>query len=147
MITFTAAVSIILAIEGGYSNRLEDGPTKYGISGRAHPTVNVKNLSIKQAIRIYKEKYWIPCKVDDVPNIIKLSYFDSCVNKGVWATMKMLASITGGNQTTMFERLAGMDERVLAETFYKKRLSYYKSLPTWNIFSDSWKYRLEKTRG
>jgi len=147
MLTFAAAVSVILAIEGGYANHPADGPTKYGISAKALPTLNVRKLSIKQAIKIYREKYWYPCKVDKVPNIIKLSYFDSCVNKGVWASMKLLASVVGGNQNTMFEKLAEMDEKVLADTFYKKRLSFYKSLPTWHIFSDSWKYRLEKTRG
>jgi len=45
---------------GGYTNDPHDsgGETKWGISKRSHPTLNIKTLTYTQAVDIYKEQYW-----------------------------------------------------------------------------------------
>ena len=50
----------ILAIEGGYDNDLLDagGETKYGISLRSYPHLDIKNLTKEQALEIYKRDFW-----------------------------------------------------------------------------------------
>lgn len=50
----------LIKIEGGYSNRKNDrgGETKYGISKRSHPNVDIQSLTIQQAKKIYKDEYW-----------------------------------------------------------------------------------------
>lgn len=48
--------------EGGYVNDPQDpgGETKYGISKRFHPNVNIKALTPDQATQIYYNEYWLP---------------------------------------------------------------------------------------
>jgi len=45
---------------GGYTNDPVDpgGETKWGISKRANPDVDIKNLTRDQAVEIYKKRYW-----------------------------------------------------------------------------------------
>ena len=48
------------APNGGYTNDPDDpgGETKWGISARANPGVDIKNLTQEEANEIYKKKYW-----------------------------------------------------------------------------------------
>ena len=50
----------IIQIEGGYSNDPDDlgRETKYGISKRSYPDVDIKNLTVEGAIEIYTRDYW-----------------------------------------------------------------------------------------
>ena len=57
---FVESMKFILKWEGGYSNHVKDpgGETKYGISKRAHPELDIANLSVEKALEIYYEDYW-----------------------------------------------------------------------------------------
>lgn len=50
----------IIKIEGDYENDPDDhgGETKYGISKQSYPNLDIKNLTINQAIEIYKRDFW-----------------------------------------------------------------------------------------
>lgn len=45
---------------GAYTDDPSDsgGETKWGISKRAHPHLNIKSLTYTQAVDVYKEQYW-----------------------------------------------------------------------------------------
>ena len=62
MADFEPAIAYVFANEGGYSNDRVDpgGETKYGISQRAHPEVDIANLTLAQAKEIYRKDYWEP---------------------------------------------------------------------------------------
>lgn len=47
-------------MEGGYVNHKSDvgGETKFGISKRYNPDIDVKNLTEEQAFEIYIQRYW-----------------------------------------------------------------------------------------
>ncbi|MDR2075069.1 MAG: hypothetical protein LBP31_02495 [Holosporales bacterium] len=82
---FDNAISKTLRHEGGYVNDSDDhgGETKYGISKRAHPDVDIKNLTVDQAKGIYYKEYWKILDLDDVSNSdIASKIFDICVNFG-----------------------------------------------------------------
>jgi lysozyme family protein len=57
---FEIAIEGVLVNEGGYSNRASDrgGETKYGISKRAYPNVDIANLTLDEAKAIYCKDYW-----------------------------------------------------------------------------------------
>ena len=82
---FERCVAFVLRHEGGYVNDPRDpgGETKYGISKRAYPMLNIKDLSIEDAKMIYLKDYWdrAGCGALDWP--MCLVHFDSCVNLGV----------------------------------------------------------------
>lgn len=82
---FERCVSFVLRHEGGYVNDPRDpgGETKYGISKRAYPMLNIKDLSIEDAKMIYRKDYWDSAKCGTLEWPMCLVHFDSCVNLGV----------------------------------------------------------------
>lgn len=90
--TFEQAVSFVLEREGGYVNDPSDpgGETKFGISKRSFPALNIAALTIDGAKDIYRREYWDRCHCDQMPNGLDLLLFDAAVNQGVGAAVKML---------------------------------------------------------
>lgn len=81
-ITFNKAFEFTIGLEGQYSNDPNDpgGETKYGISKKYNPTVDVKNLTLDQAKDIYYKKYWIPSGCDEATFPMDICLFDGAVN-------------------------------------------------------------------
>ena len=93
-------IRIVLLSEGGskYTNDPKDdgGETKYGISKKAFPRVDIKNLTEEDAISIYKKKYYDPCKCDLFNDeLLALHVFDFGVNAGISRAIKTLQSVMG----------------------------------------------------
>ena len=82
--------------DGGYTNDPSDpgGETKWGISKRAHKSLDIKNLTMAQAFEIYKKDYYDvymtfkhdPVNLDNLPDYLAVTMFDSGVNCGVGRT-------------------------------------------------------------
>lgn len=83
---------LINEIEGGYVNAKSDrgGETKYGISKRSYPDLDIANLTKENAERIYKLDFWTPCECDNVPFPLAYAIFDCAVNSGVPRSIRML---------------------------------------------------------
>ena len=95
MKTFDSAFEELIGIEGGYVNDPVDagGETKYGISKRAFPNEDIKNLTLQQAKQIYYKHYWNTRRMNlDVISdpVIAKELFDTAVNMGVGTAAKML---------------------------------------------------------
>ena len=60
MSLFHSIIPFIIQHEGGYVNHPNDpgGETKYGISKRSYPHLNIKDVTLQDAVRIYYEDYW-----------------------------------------------------------------------------------------
>lgn len=86
MSIFDQAVKFVLGkqIEGGYVNDPRDpgGETNFGISKRAHPREDIKNLTRERAIEIYKASYWDSNRCDELPPALAVAVFDAAVNQG-----------------------------------------------------------------
>jgi len=82
----------VLAEEGGLSNIRKDpgGLTKYGISQRAYPTLNIAALTVEQAKAIYQRDYWNPINGDNLPTGLDLTLFDSAINQGPVTAIQLL---------------------------------------------------------
>ena len=90
--TFNEIIEKVLEHEGGYVNDPKDlgGETKYGITKRFYPDVDIKNLTIEQAKEIYKKDYWDKNRVESLPQNLWHIYFDMCVNMGKRTAVKVL---------------------------------------------------------
>ena len=90
---FKKAFEELIGIEGGYVNDPTDrgGETKYGISKRSYPHLDIKNLTLEQAQQIYWEDFW---KASGSHHMIKyelaLELFDTGVNMGQITARKFL---------------------------------------------------------
>ena len=92
MKNFNEIIEQVLEHEGGYVNDPKDlgGETKYGITKRFYPDIDIKNLTIEQAKEIYKKDYWDRNKVESLPQNLWHIYFDMCVNMGKRTAVKVL---------------------------------------------------------
>jgi len=98
MKNFNEIIEKVLEHEGGYVNDPKDlgGETKYGITKRFYPDIDIKNLTIEQAKEIYKKDYWDRNKVESLPQNLWHIYFDMCVNMGKRTAVKVLQRAANG---------------------------------------------------
>ncbi|EKN3738809.1 MULTISPECIES: glycoside hydrolase family 108 protein [Yersinia] len=91
-VTFIHAIDYMLAAEGGYVNDPTDkgGETKYGISKRSYPTLNIATLTPEQATEIYFRDYWLKVRCDQLPAGISLAMFDGVVQHGYKTAIQQL---------------------------------------------------------
>jgi lysozyme family protein len=94
---FDTGFALVVNLEGAYSNDIRDpgGETKFGISKKAYPDLDIRNLTIEQAKSIYRRDYWDDCKCDSLPSPLDIMVFDAAVNQGKDAAIKMLQRLVG----------------------------------------------------
>lgn len=92
--SFEKAIDFVLSIEGGYVNDPSDpgGETKYGISKRAYPNVDIANLTESAAKEIYKRDYWDSLGCDNLVLGLDIVAFDTAVNMGRAVAKTFLAT-------------------------------------------------------
>lgn len=127
---------IIMDIEGG--SRMTDDPrdaggqTRYGISKKFHPDVDVANLDKSRAWEWYDRNLWQKVRGNDLPKAVGLCLFDTMVNPCKVPAVKLLQGALGvekdnvfGNQTLAAVKAA--DQRKLVEAILTSRLRNYLS--------------------
>lgn len=91
--SFDSAVEFVLQREGGYVNNPKDrgGETKYGISKRSYPDLDIANLTPEQAKEIYRKDFWQAIDGDNIADPkAALVAFDAAVNHGPGYAKKLL---------------------------------------------------------
>lgn len=70
MADFQHAVAPVMVVESRYSNSATDtgGETKYGISKKQYPNVDIKNLGKTEAMAILKRDYWDKYHFSEIQN-------------------------------------------------------------------------------
>jgi lysozyme family protein len=82
---FKKAIERVLEFEGGYVNDPSDagGETKYGISKRSYPNLDIRNLSLEGAKLLYYRDFWEPQLYRDFESVeLAAKVFDLAVNLG-----------------------------------------------------------------
>ena len=157
-------IDMVLEHEGGYVNHPNDpgGETKYGISKRAYPNVNIAELTKDEAAEIYYEDYWSKIKGNDLPLAIACVVMDYGVNSGISRASKALQSACGladpdgiiGPHTLHIvwatvkndnnEVLESQIERLVKEVT-KKRQDFVRALSIYETFGKGWERRINET--
>ena len=86
------AIAFVLQMEGGYTLDPNDpgGETNFGISKKAYPSLDIKSLTMAEAMDIYRRDYWTPCACDDLPAPFAIMVFDTAVNQGAGIAKRLL---------------------------------------------------------
>ena len=132
--SFEKAVEFALSFEGGYSNDPVDpgGETNYGISKRAYPTLDIKNLTREDAVAIYRRDYWDACGCDSMAGPLATCVFDTAVNCGKGRAKQWLALTHDYNM------------------FLDRRKDYYLYIiaakPSLGKFKNGWLRRVDSLR-
>ena len=89
---FLLAVDRVLSNEGGYSSNPSDpgGATKFGISARQYPSLNIAALTREAAIKIYWRDWWLKFGFPRLPTAAASKTFDLAVNMGPTHAIKSL---------------------------------------------------------
>jgi len=84
----------IFGHEGGYSNRdLQSDPggeTKWGISKRSYPNLDIKSLTKEDAISIYRNDFINPLNLEQYPLGVAFQLLDFAINSGPRTAIKQL---------------------------------------------------------
>ncbi len=146
---FKKSLNALFYWEGGYVNDPNDpgGKTKYGISKRAYPNVDISKLTKKKAGEIYFNDYWEPCGCEDLPAGIDLIVFDTAVNCGTDKSVRILQESVGSSVDGVY----GPNTQAAAEKsnqqsaikeFVARRAVYYGKLAKLDRFGLGWMRRL-----
>lgn len=146
---FDEAFSKLIGNEGGYVNDPKDpgGETKYGISKRSYPGEDIANLTLDRAKEIYKRDFWAPVGCDAVPDELKFDLFDTAVNSGVQAALKLLQRACGEHDDGVLgpltlQAVQSVPAARLRARFAGHRLHLMTGLPTWERFGRGWAHRV-----
>lgn len=141
---FYTAVEFVLRHEGYYSNDQQDagGETKFGISKRAYPNLDIKNLSRDDAIDIYKRDYWDKLPAG-LPANIHCALFDCAVNTGISRAIRLLQAAIKANPDGQWGRLSQtainkFDSTEILQRFTTERIMFYSALSTFSRFGKGW---------
>lgn len=145
---FEHAFAVVVSAEGGYVNDPDDpgGETKFGISKRSYPDVDIRNLTIAQAKEIYRRDFWDRCQCDLLPKPMNLLVFDAAVNQGVDTAIKLLQKAVGVAQDGKLGQatLAAVSNRraELPALFLTERAMRYMGTRHFDKYGRGWLKRL-----
>ena len=149
MSAFDYALNFVLREEGGYTNNPADpgGETKFGISKRAYPDLDIASLTREQAAEIYRRDYWDRIKGDELSYPVALITFDSAVNCGVSRAVRWLQQAAGVDQDGIIgpatiRATEGLEWREIATRILAARNLHNVSLGHFPAFGMGWSRRL-----
>lgn len=163
---FDACLHIVLASEGGYSDRPDDGPTNFGITlntledwrrshapkGQAPPVTadDVKDLTLNEACEIYRTNYWKVLSCADLPRGVDLVVFDFGVNAGPGRAALCLQQIVGTKQDgsigpVTIAAVDAYDPRKLIQRYSARRLEIYRAYSNFAEYGAGWTARIDRT--
>jgi lysozyme family protein len=149
MDNFLTAINRVLGAEGGYTYNPADpgGETKWGISRRSYPNLDIKNLTRDQAIALYRRDFWDAAKLGDLPLSIASQMLDFAVNSGAGTATRALQRAVGvaddglvGPHT--IAALRASEPHDLIMRFLAERLVFMTGLRGWSDFGKGWARRI-----
>lgn len=149
MSDFDAVFAATIGLEGGYVNDPQDpgGETKYGISKRQYPSEDIPTMTLERAKILYKRDYWDAVKGDMLPAKLNHIVFDTAVNQGVDAAIKLLQRVLGVTQDGILGKdTMRMLEQKMSKTlccnYLSERAMRYIGTRNFDRFGRGWFYRL-----
>lgn len=144
---FDAAFALVVALEGGFASDPDDpgGVTRFGISARAYPALDIAHLPLDEAKAIYRRDYWDPHHCGTMPWRWALAVFDGVVNQGT-AAIPLLQRAVGGKEDGVvgpetLRRLMQAGGEPFAE-FLALRAQHYAGSNGFARFGRGWLKRL-----
>lgn len=149
MADFDRAFGIVVGIEAGYVNDPNDpgGETKYGITKRWYPNLDIKNLTQEQAEGIYHTQYWVPAQCESLPWPLSCYVFDAAINQGAGTAVMLLQKALRVPQDGIWGKasvaaLAAADMADLAPRFMALRALRYTGTRNFDKEGEGWLWRL-----
>jgi lysozyme family protein len=160
MADFQTSVAQVLKKEGGYVFKASDpgGETKYGITKRSYPALDIKNITPQDAEDIYLRDFWNPMRLAEVNSqAIADQILDTAVNMGTSQAAKIAQAaalnlgqslkVDGAFGPASLAAVNAVDSSKLASEMVGLRISAYKTIaanrPASQQFLAGWIRRAE----
>lgn len=138
----------VIKSEGGYINDPQDpgGETKFGISKRQYPDLDIANLTREQAKAIYFNDYWMPLRY--LKHIaVQYQVFDAYVNHPSYVAIQFLQRAIGAADDGIWgpRSQAAYDKTDLNDILLRYigyRLEFISKLKSFNHFGAGWAARM-----
>lgn len=146
---FDEVFNRVIGHEGGYVNDPKDpgGETNWGISKRAYPNVDIKNLTREEAKEIYRRDFWERLKAGSLYDGVAFQLFDFAVNSGIETAVRYLQRAVGvaddGHWGPMSANAAAaMSESDIIMRLCAERLDFMTRLKNWPDHGRGWARRI-----
>lgn len=149
LLSFDQSFDRLVTVEGGYSHDPADpgGETKYGISKRAYPNLDIKNLTREDAKAIYLRDFWNRIQADTLPPGVLFQLFDFAVNSGIETAVRYLqraldVADDGHFGPVSLAAAAAVSQSDLIMRFLAERLDFMTRLVNWPAAGRGWARRI-----
>lgn len=139
----------LMGHEGGYVNDPADpgGETKWGISKRSYPHLNIKDLTREQAKEIYHKDFWLALHADTLPDGVAFQLFDFAVNSGIQTAIRYFQRALGvaddGHWGPTSQATADItSESDMIMRLNAERLDFMTRLKNWPQHGKGWARRI-----
>lgn len=151
----------ILGSEGGYTDDRADAGswtggkvghgelkgTKFGISAASYPHLDIKNLEIADAERIFIDDYMKPIRAGQYRDGVAFQLFDLAVNSGPGRAIKLLQKAIGTTQDGIvgpatLSALKSLSESDIIMLVIAARIDFMRSLKNWPDHGNGWMGRI-----
>ena len=146
---FDQCFAKLVGHEGGYVNDSRDkgGETKYGVSKRSYPDLDIASLTLDAAKAIYKRDFWDRAQCDRLHPDLAFQVFDGAVNSGIGNSIRWLqeaagVAVDGVVGPLTVRKVGDMEPSVIVARYNGVRLKFMASLSTFDVFGRGWARRI-----
>jgi lysozyme family protein len=156
---FDKSFEMMIKHEGGFVNHPRDpgGMTNLGVTkatweaftGKKATEADMRALT-KEAVKpVYKKNYWDKVRGDQLPSGVDYAVFDYAVNSGPGRAARALQRVVGATADgaigpLTLAKVEDFNPRELVLDLCEGRMSFLKSLSTWNTFGRGWSRRVKE---
>ena len=148
--TFDQVFDKLINHEGGYVFNPHDpgGETKFGISKRSYPHLDIHSLTLADAKTIYKRDFWDRAQCDKLHPDLAFDLFDGAVNSGIGQAIRWLQRAVGVaddgvvGPLTLASINRENDTSAIRARYSGHRLDFMTRLSTWDVFGKGWARRI-----
>lgn len=146
---FDLAFDRLMGHEGGYVNDPNDpgGETKWGVSKRSYPSLNIKDLTKDDAKAIYRRDFWDRIHGDKLHDGVAYQLADFAYHSGIETALRNYQRSLGvaddGNWGPVSQRAAterAETDQIMA--LNAERLDFMTRLSTWSNYGKGWARRI-----
>lgn len=148
--TFDQVFDKLINHEGGYVFNPHDpgGETKFGISKRSYPHLDIHSLTLADAKTIYRRDFWDRAQCDKLHPDLAFDLFDGAVNSGIGQAIRWLQRAVGVaddgvvGPLTLASINRENDTSAIRARYSGHRLDFMTRLSTWDVFGKGWARRI-----
>jgi len=161
MINFDKAFERVVGHEGGFQAHYNDRGnwttgvigegelkgTKFGIASHSYPNLDIENLTLEQAKKIYLRDFWEPCSKINMDNALVFQMFDAAFHHGIRTALRMIQRAVDTKDDGFIGpmSIAAVQAQSLHDTlkrYLAQRIRFMVRLSSFKTFGGGWMNRI-----